>query len=193
MDPARRRWNMPAHGVALLLALAAGASSACHGGERPSPPPGVVVASLAVTSRAFAANGAIPIDCTCDGADRSPPIAWSAPPEGTRALAVLVDDPDAIGGDFTQWLAYNIAPGAVSLPEGVDATTLGADEGTNSFGRVGYAGPCPPRHEMHRYEFHVFALNARLTARPGATRDALEEAMSQHVLAEGSLVGTFAH
>jgi Raf kinase inhibitor-like YbhB/YbcL family protein len=172
----------------------AGCFLGCGSGGRPSAPPGVTLATLSVTSKAFAPDGAIPIDSTCDGADRSPPLAWSAPPEGTRSLAVLVDDPDAVGGEFTHWLAYDIPPATVALPEGVDATTVGGKEGTNSFGRIGYAGPCPPRHEMHHYEFRVFALNAPLSSLvPGATRDAVNAAMSQHVLGEGALVGTFAH
>jgi Raf kinase inhibitor-like YbhB/YbcL family protein len=175
------------------LVVAAIACVACRSTGRPSTPPGVTLASLSLTSKTFTANGAIPVDNSCDGADRSPQLTWSAPPAGTRALAIVVDDPDAIGGEFTHWLAFNLAPTTSSLPEGVDSAALGGDEGTNSFGRVGYAGPCPPRREMHRYEFHVFALDAPLTARPGATRDQLDEAMSQHVIAEGTLVGTFAH
>lgn len=174
----------------VLLAVTCGG---CRSGGHASPPPGIVLSKLSVTSKAFAPNGAIPVDCTCDGADRSPPLTWSAPPAGTRALAIVVDDPDAAGGDFTHWLAYNLAPTALSLPEGVDSATLGGEEGTNSFGRIGYAGPCPPRHEMHRYDFRVLALDAPLPSRPGATRDQIDEAMSQHVLAEGALVGTFAH
>jgi Raf kinase inhibitor-like YbhB/YbcL family protein len=178
--------------VVTLLSLGA-ACAGCPGGAGPSSPPGVSASSLSVTSKAFEPNGAIPVDCSCDGADRSPPLAWSAAPEGTHALAVVVDDLDAVGGEVTHWLAYDIPPATTALPEGVDATTLGGEEGTNSFGRLGYGGPCPPRQEMHRYEFHVFALNAPLAIRPGATRGAVDTAMSQHVLAEGVLVGTFAH
>jgi Raf kinase inhibitor-like YbhB/YbcL family protein len=179
--------------IGWLLALAAVTGLACRSTGRPSTPPGVTLASLSVTSKTFTPNGAIPVDNSCDGADRSPQLTWSAPPAGTRALAIVVDDPDAIGGEFTHWLAFNLAPTTSSLPEGVDSAALGGDEGTNSFGRGGYAGPCPPRREMHRYEFHVFALDAPLTARPGATREQLDEAMSQHVIAKGTLVGTFAH
>ncbi|HEY3817500.1 MAG TPA: YbhB/YbcL family Raf kinase inhibitor-like protein [Polyangiaceae bacterium] len=166
---------------------------ACRSGGRPSAPPGVAVGSLSVTSKAFAPNGAIPVDYTCDGADRSPPLTWSAPPAGTKALAIQLDDPDATSGDFTHWLAFNLAPGTMRLPEGVESGALGGEEGTNSFGRLGYSGPCPPRHEMHRYAFHVFAVDAPLTLHPGASRDQFDDAMSQHVLAEGVLVGTFSH
>jgi Raf kinase inhibitor-like YbhB/YbcL family protein len=182
--------------TALLLAIGT-SCAACNGCQsssgHPSSPPGVTLATMTVTSKAFPANGAIPVDYSCDGTDHSPPLVWSAPPEGTRALAVVVDDPDAPGGDFTHWLAYDIAPTTLTLPEGVDVASLGGAEGTNGFGRPGYGGPCPPRREMHRYFFHVFALSAPLGLKPGANRDAVDGAMAQRVLGEGSLMGTFGH
>jgi Raf kinase inhibitor-like YbhB/YbcL family protein len=180
--------------IGLLASIAAG--NGCRsgsGGGHPSTPPGVTLSRISVTSKAFTSGGAVPVDYSCDGADRSPPLTWSAPPEGTKSIAILADDPDSPGGDFTHWIAYDIPPSTVSVPEAVDAATLGGDEGTNSFGRGGYGGPCPPRQEMHRYYFHVFALNASLGLKPGATRDTLDAAMSHRVLAEGFLMGTFAH
>jgi Raf kinase inhibitor-like YbhB/YbcL family protein len=178
-----------------FVGLSVAACAACQAGNnaRPSTPPGVTLSRLSVTSKSFGSGGAIPVDYSCDGTDKSPPLTWSAPPEGTKALAIIVEDPDSRSGDFTHWLAYNIPPTAVSLPEAVDSATLGGEEGMNSFGRGGYAGPCPPRQEMHRYYFHVFALDAPLTVKPGATRDAVDAAMTHHVLAEGALLGTFAH
>jgi Raf kinase inhibitor-like YbhB/YbcL family protein len=171
--------------------------TACHGCKsgvgHPSPPPGAVLGAITVTSKAFSTSGSIPVDHTCDGADRSPPLTWSAPPEGTRAIAVVMDDPDAPGGNFTHWVAFDIAATTVSLSEGADVASFGGTEGINGFGRVGYAGPCPPRGEVHRYYFRVFALNAPVGARPGAARDAVDGAMNGHVLAEGSLMGTFGH
>lgn len=175
------------------LSIAAGSGCQTGGGGHPSAPPGVTLAHLSVTSKSFGSGGAIPVDYSCDGADKSPPLTWSAPPEGTKTLAIIVEDPDSRTGDFTHWLAYDIPPTTVSLPEAVDTATLGGEEGTNSFGRGGYAGPCPPRQEMHRYYFHVFALDAPLNVKPGATRDAVSAAMTHHVLAVGSLTGTFGH
>lgn len=180
--------------AAVVLALSVVACNGCRRTSgQPSTPPGVTLARISVTSKAFSSGGAIPVDYSCDGADKSPPLTWSAPPEGTKSLGIIVDDPDAPSGDFTHWIAYDIPPTTVSLPEGVDSATLGGEEGTNSFGRVGYGGPCPPRHEMHPYYFHVFALNAPLGLKPGATREAVDAAMTHRVLAEGFLMGTFAH
>jgi Raf kinase inhibitor-like YbhB/YbcL family protein len=182
------------HSVVMLVGVSFTACNGCKASSgHPSTAPGVTLAALTVTSKAFASGAAIPVDNSCDGADHSPPLTWSAPPEGTKALAIVVDDPDAPGGDFTHWLAYNLPPSTLALPENAEVTNLGAEEGTNGFGRTGYAGPCPPRHEMHRYYYRVFALDAPLAAKPGASRDAVDGAMSGHVLAEGALVGTFSH
>jgi Raf kinase inhibitor-like YbhB/YbcL family protein len=185
-----RTWN----GAALLLGVSCAACNGCNSSSgHPSVAPGHTLAALTVTSKAFASGGAIPVDHSCDGADRSPPLTWSAPPEGTKSLAIVVDDPDAPGGTFTHWLAFNLPATALALPENADVAALGAEEGTNGFGRAGYGGPCPPRREMHRYYFRVFALDAPLAAKAGATRDGVDGAMAGHVLAEGSLMGTFAH
>jgi Raf kinase inhibitor-like YbhB/YbcL family protein len=179
-------------------ALLAGASCvACNGCQsssgHPSAVPGHALGAITVTSKAFGSGGAIPIDYSCDGADRSPPLTWSAPPEGTRTLALVVDDPDAPGGDFTHWVAFDIAPSTLTLPEAADVASLGGAEGINGFGRPGWGGPCPPRHELHHYHFRLFALDAPLSAKAGASRDAVDGAMAGHVLAEGALVGTFSH
>jgi Raf kinase inhibitor-like YbhB/YbcL family protein len=182
----------------ILFALAAwgtsaGALSCKSGGAQPSPPPGVTLGSLTVTSKSFASSGAIPVDYTCDGTDKSPQLTWSAPPAGTKSLAILVDDPDASGGDFTHWIVFNIREDALAIAEAADPAELGAAVGINGFNRPQYSGPCPPRMELHRYYFRVFALDAPLDAKPGSTRDTVDAAMSGHVLAEGALMGTFSH
>src|SRR5271165_2057468 len=82
-----------------------GASGGCKNGQ-PSAAPGLELGSLAVTSTSFS-SGAIPVDYTCDGVDKSPQISWSAPPAGTQTFAIIVDDPDAPGGTFTHFAAYN--------------------------------------------------------------------------------------
>src|SRR5688500_10145965 len=93
-----------------------------------------------ISSPAFANGSDIPVRHTCDGNDLSPQIAWSDVPEGTRSLALIVDDPDAPRGTFTHWVLYDIPPDTNGLGEGA---TLGI-AGRNSFGRSGYGGPCPP-------------------------------------------------
>ena len=177
------------------LLLAALALGACHGasGGGPAAPPGVAIQRIAVTSRSFSSNAAIPVDFTCDGADRSPALTLSAAPPGTRTLAIIVDDPDAPGGDFVHWVAFNLKGDATSVPEAVDVGDLGGIAGLNGFGRPGYNGPCPPKWELHSYSFHVYALDAALPGRSNATADDVQAAMNGHVLGEGVLVGTFSH
>jgi Raf kinase inhibitor-like YbhB/YbcL family protein len=176
--------------IGLGAALAACKSG---GGVDPSAPPGKTIERLAVTSKSFPSDGEIPVDYTCDGANRSPQITWSAPPEGTRSFVVVAEDPEAPSGSFTQWIAYDIGADARSLPEGADPATLGGASGLNDFKRPGYGGPCPPQLEVHHYVFRVFALNAPLTVGPEPDRDALDSAMAGHVLAAGALVGSFSH
>ncbi len=177
-----------------LLGVALVGAAACRSGSaHPSAPAGKTVIALTVTSKSIPADGSIPVDATCDGVDRSPELSWSAPPEGTKTLAVIVDDPDAPSGDFTHWLVFDIRPDVLSLPEGADPADVGATVGINSFHRPGYSGPCPPHGEWHRYVFHVLALDTTLEPRLGADRASLASAMSGHLLAEGALAGTFGH
>jgi Raf kinase inhibitor-like YbhB/YbcL family protein len=180
-----------AKGVMLLsLVLACSCKSQSAG---PSSPPGVTAASMTVTSNTFTSNGQIPVDNSCDGADRSPALTWSSPPEGTKSIAIVADDLDAPGGTFTHWIAFDLPPDARSLAEGVDPGTLGAKLGQNDFQSLGYRGPCPPKREIHRYYFHVYALDAQLAAPEGVNRDGIGAEMSGHVLGAGALVGTFSH
>jgi Raf kinase inhibitor-like YbhB/YbcL family protein len=176
----------------LVLCLVA----ACRGGGGSvvvTGPPGVAIQRLAVTSKSFGSNGAIPVDYTCDGAERSPQLTWSAAPSGTKSFAIVALDPDSVGGEFIHWIAFNVRGDATSLPEGADISELGGLSGTNGFNRVGYSGPCPPKFELHTYAFRVYALDGLVPPRSGVTIDDLHEIMSGHVLAEGTLLGTFSH
>lgn len=144
-------------------------------------------APLQVTSAAFAEGASIPAEYTCDGANVSPPLAWSKVPADTRSVAILVDDPDAPGGTFTHWLVTGIPPTTTSL--GRDATLpRGAIAATNDMGRGGYAGPCPPSGR-HRYRFHVYALD--VVPASGLRRAAFLAQITGHVLAAGQLLGTY--
>src|SRR5207302_4695944 len=59
------------------------------------------VATLTLTRPAFAMTAAMPKQFTCDGANESPPLAWSGAPAGAKSFALIVDDPDAPSGTFT--------------------------------------------------------------------------------------------
>jgi Raf kinase inhibitor-like YbhB/YbcL family protein len=146
------------------------------------------VGEFALTSDAFAHGDEIPRRHTCEGEDVSPALTWSDPPDGTRALALIVDDPDAPRGTFTHWLAWNIDPVVGGLGEGES----GPAEGRNDFGTGGWSGPCPPPgHGAHRYFFRLHALDAKLDVGFRAGRRELERALAGHVLTTAELVGRY--
>ena len=113
----------------------------------PDEPPGQPPAPMQLTSTAFAPGAFIPVRYTCDGVDVSPPLSLSGVPDDAVSLALIMDDPDAPGGTWVHWVAYNIDPGITEIPEGILA--LGTEVRT-SFGSAGYGGPCPPSG-THRY------------------------------------------
>jgi Raf kinase inhibitor-like YbhB/YbcL family protein len=145
-------------------------------------------------SNAWPAGGAIPREHTCDGADRSPPLSWTEPPSGTQSLALVVHDPDAPGGDFTHWVLFNLPAQLRELPPGFPPDPDlpdGERQGRNDFGRVGYAGPCPPPGPAHRYRFELSALDAPLPLGGGAPRAQVEAALRGHLLGRAQLTGTY--
>jgi Raf kinase inhibitor-like YbhB/YbcL family protein len=146
------------------------------------------MAEFALESSAFENAQAIPSRHSCEGEDVSPPLRWSNVPEGTRSLALVVDDPDAPGGVFTHWLAWGLDPAAEELGEGDSAP----NEGRNDFGTSGYRGPCPPPgHGRHRYVFRLYALDAEPELSAGTGKAELEQAIEGHVLTIAELVGTY--
>ena len=146
------------------------------------------VAEFLLQSSAFENGEPIPRRHSCEGEDLSPPLAWSGAPEGTRSLALVVDDPDAPVGTFTHWLGWGLEPGTERLGEGEAAPV----EGRNDFGTSGYRGPCPPPgHGRHRYSFRLYALDSDPDLRPGASKRELERALEGHTLAVVELVGTY--
>ena len=150
--------------------------------------------ALVVESGAFRHGDNIPQRYTCDGEDVSPPLSWSEPPSGTAGLALVVDDPDAPVGTWVHWVLFNIPAEARSLEEGVPAVEVVAGvgvQGRNSWGNLGYGGPCPPAGNPHRYLFKLYALDTTLELGPGASTGDVEKAMADHILAEGQLTGQY--
>ena len=149
--------------------------------------------AIELTSTAFSEGEMIPSRYTCDGEDTSPPLAWSGVPEAAQSLALICDDPDAPVGTWVHWVLFNIPPDAVGLPEAVATGTThesGAVSGKNSWGRLGYGGPCPPGG-THRYFFYLYALDMQLALASGATSSQLRQSMEGHILAEGQLMGRY--
>lgn len=145
---------------------------------------------MQLTSAAFKNMQPIPGDYTCDGKNISPPLAWSGAPPGVQSFALIVDDPDAPSGVWTHWVVFDLPADLSELPENA-AISGSAKQGLNDFKRPGYGGPCPPAGKAHRYIFKLYALDATLELKAGASKKEVEAAMAKHILAQGQLVGVY--
>lgn len=153
--------------------------------------------ALTLTSPAFAHNGLIPAQFTCDSQDLSPALAWSGLPEGTKSLVLIVDDPDAPDPaapkmTWVHWVLYNIPPQVAGLAEAIAPAQLpaGTLEGINDWKRTGYGGPCPPIG-VHRYFHKLYALDTVLPDLKQPTKTQLEKSMQGHILGHVELVGRY--
>lgn len=152
---------------------------------------------LELRSQEFEHGGEIPARFTCDGENISPPLIWAGVPDGTRSLALIVDDPDvpdpkAPTREWVHWLLYNIPAEVRSLPEAMQEIVLpeGTLAGRNDWGKAGYGGPCPPIGR-HRYFHKLYALDRVLPDLSLPDKRQLLKAMDGHVLGECELVGTY--
>ena len=149
---------------------------------------------LDIKSTAFGEGNSIPKQYTCDGADISPQLSWSQPPEGTGSMVLICDDPDAPMGTWVHWVLYGLSPDTLEISENIpdDKEVLGgAKHGVNDFHKYGYGGPCPPGG-THRYFFKLYAVDTEVVdLDPSATKDEVLVAIKGHVLAEGQLMGRY--
>lgn len=143
---------------------------------------------IKLESEAFAEGDTIPVKYTCDGEDTSPDLSWSNDPVGTKSFVLIMDDPDAPGGTWDHWIVFNIPPTTKSVQEGQEPT---GTKGKNSWGNLGYGGPCPPSG-THRYFFIIYALDLdSLSLAEGATKSEVETSMEGHILDQASLMGRY--
>jgi hypothetical protein len=152
---------------------------------------------LSLSSPSFENEAGIPVRHTCEGDEASPELRWSDAPPGTKAFALIVDDPDAPDPAapqrvFTHWVLYDMPPGTASLPEAVSTDDLpdGTRQGLNDRAGIGWCGPCPPIGR-HRYFHKLYALDAKLGDLGRPDRKAVELAMEGHVLERAQLMGTY--
>ncbi len=182
---AGRALRARAAGAALLAALTlvaltlAGCGTAGYGAPvAPRPMP--------VSSEAFV-SGILAQRYTCHGAKMSPPLNWSGAPEGTKSLALIVDDSSAPITPTIYWLVFDINPGTTDIQEGVLPT--GARQALNSAGTATYDAPCP-RGRPHSYRFTVYALNTTLKLPDGAPLQAVWTAIAAATIGRGRIVVT---
>ncbi|MDP2655180.1 MAG: YbhB/YbcL family Raf kinase inhibitor-like protein [bacterium] len=153
--------------------------------------------ALTLTSSAFENNGMIPAKYTCDG-DRtiSPPLEISGVSEVTKALVLIMDDPDVpkvlhADGVFDHWVVFNIPADTKMIPEGGPVPGVA---GANGRGNLAYTGPCPPPEyepSEHRYIFKLYALIAPLDLPAGAKKEQVLDALAPLLIAETELVGRY--
>lgn len=153
--------------------------------------------TFTLSSPAFKHQEMMPELYTCESRNISPPLTWNTPPEGTKSLVLIVDDPDAPDPAapkmvWVHWVLYNLPPVAGNLPEGVPDSGLppGTLIGINDRKNAGYNGPCPPVG-VHRYFHKLYALDTVLPDMGHATKAQVLEKMEGHVLAQTELVGLY--
>ena len=145
--------------------------------------------NLELTSSAFEDGGEIPRKYGYKNGNREPPLTMNGVPEGTKSLALIMDDPDAMGAVgkvWVHWVMWNIDPTNTELF--VENLTR---EGMTDFGEVGYGGPAPP-DKRHTYVFKLYALDSELDLPGKSTKADVEKAMEGHIIEQATLTGTYA-
>lgn len=145
---------------------------------------------MKLTSTAFEHEGKIPRNYTCEGTNVNPPLSIHDIPPGTKSLALIMDDPDAIrpaNKVWDHWIIFNMPPTTTEINEGEQPQGI---PGKGTSDNLRYQGPCPPDAE-HRYYFKLYALNALLELPPGATKQQVEQAMEKNILAQATLMGRY--
>jgi len=150
--------------------------------------------SFQLSSSAFTPGQSIPKEFTCDGTNVSPQLTWTGAPANTQSFALIMDDPDAPAGTWVHWVLYNLPFNAHELAENVpnrQELPDDARQGYNDFHKIGYGGPCPPSGKPHRYFFKLYALDAKLHLKVGASKIDVEQAIQGHILAQTELIGRY--
>jgi Raf kinase inhibitor-like YbhB/YbcL family protein len=153
---------------------------------------GSVPDSITVTSPAFRDGAPMPVRFACPqygGRSKTPPLRWSVAQNGVGSLALIIDDPDSPSGAYVHWVLFNIDATANELLENVVPPR--ALQTMNTAQKVGYAPPCPPKGEVHRYRFTLYALKSKVPLRNGASLSDALSAIASRTIARGRMTATF--
>ncbi len=147
-------------------------------------------ATISVKSSSFSNGGMIPDKYSAYFEGVSPQISWSNVPKNAKSVVLMMEDPDAGLKPVTHWIVANIPLNKTSFAENEMIKT--AIEGGNHTGKIGYYGMMPPPEDKaHSYHFQVFALDKMLELPNGFNRQSLLDAMKNHVVAKGEIVGMY--
>lgn len=141
--------------------------------------------AMKIVSPSFKNNEYMPARFTYDGEDINPALDIENLPEGTKSLALIVDDPDAPAKIWVHWVVYDILPS-----NHIDEDSIPGKQGINDSGGKDYHGPCPPSG-THRYYFKVYALDKVLGLKDGISKADLEKAMQRSILSSAELIGLY--
>ena len=155
--------------------------------------------NLKLTSSAFEDGGEIPREYGYKNGNREPQLTISGTPDGTKSLALIMDDPDAMGAVgkvWVHWVMWNIDHDTLDVDGSLMTgrsyrLNMGIMEGMTDFGEVGYGGPAPP-DKRHTYIFKLYALDSELDLPDKSTKADVEKAMRGYVLDQATLTGTYA-
>lgn len=143
---------------------------------------------MKILSTAFKSGEMIPKKYTCEDKNVCPPFQILEPPLNVKSFALIVRDHDAPSGNFIHLLMWNINPQVREIIEGT--TPVEAVLGINDFGNIGWGGPCPPAG-VHRYEFHLYALNSMINLPSSSDVRALQKEFKGKILDEASITGLY--
>jgi Raf kinase inhibitor-like YbhB/YbcL family protein len=147
---------------------------------------------MRLESASLRSGGSVPTEQVandCGGKNRSPALAWSSAPAGTKSFAITLLDLDAPGGNFWHWVVFDLSPQVNQLPAGASTgLPANAKQTLNDYGKTGYGGPCPPPGSTHRYILTVYALDAdHLPAATGAAPGQVAVLAAKHALAKATI------
>ena len=140
------------------------------------------MSNFSITCSGFKEGEEIPKKFGYKFENEEPNISFNRPPSSTTTFALIMDDPDAMGAVgkiWVHWLQYH------------NLSAFSPIEGKTDFGEIGYGGPAPP-DGRHTYIFKAYSLDTELDLKEGFSKQELEDAMKDHILAEAKLTGTFA-
>ena len=187
------------------------------GGDKPIYVPNYRSSGFSISSEDFKEGGEIPKQCGYKHGNKPPRLIIKNIPEGTVSLAIIMDDPDAMGAVgkvWVHWLGCNIIPDpervqsremhysieeledrrelqAMDNSPDMGVGELFATSGKTDFGENSYGGPAPP-DKRHTYIFKAYALGTHIELEDGYSKQELEDAMKGNIIAGAQLTGTYA-
>ena len=147
---------------------------------------------MQLTSSGFSDGDEMLIELGYKNGNETPALSINGIPEGTKSLALIMDDPDAMGAVgkvWVHWVVWNIDPTREFITGNPQESKF--VEGMTDFGEVGYGGPAPP-DKTHTYVFKLYALDTELDLPQKSTKADVEKAMEGHIIEQATLEGTYA-